>query len=203
MQVKDFAADKGRGSVILLHGPPGVGKTAFVCPGLLVDEADVFLESRNDANPDRNALVSVLLRMLEYYQGIIILTTNRVTSLDVAVQSRIHLAIRYDDFPKKNKEEIFKNFLDELDPGTIKDRDAIDDWIQEYGSESKFNGRQIRNIVTSAIALACSSAKRNDGDERLTRDHLKSVINITKDFQEQSEDITKSTRGANEVRRVK
>ena len=145
----------------------------------------------------------MLLRVLEYYQGIIILTTNRITSLDVAVQSRIHLAIRYEDLSKKNKEDIFKIFLDQLEPSTIKDRAAIDDWIKEYGSESKFNGRQIRNVVTSALALARSSAKQNAGDDRLTRDHLKTVINITKEFQEQLEDITKTARGANEVRRFK
>ena len=31
----------------------------------------------------------VLLRVLEYYDGILILTTNRMRSLDIAVQSRI------------------------------------------------------------------------------------------------------------------
>ena len=119
------------------------------------------------------------------------------------MQSRIHLAIRYEDLSKKNKQEIFKIFLDKLESDTIKNREAIDDWIEEYGSESKFNGRQIRNIVTSAAALARSSAKQNQGDPRLTRDHLKNVIFTTKDFQDQLEDITKTTRGANEVRRVK
>ena len=45
---------------------------------LLIDEADVYLEKRNIQDIHRNALVSVFLRQLEYFQGILFLTTNRV-----------------------------------------------------------------------------------------------------------------------------
>lgn len=45
---------------------------------LLLDEADVFLEKRNMHDIHRNALVSIFLRQLEYFQGILFLTTNRV-----------------------------------------------------------------------------------------------------------------------------
>lgn len=45
---------------------------------LLLDEADVFLEKRTIQDIHRNALVSIFLRLLEYFQGIIFLTTNRV-----------------------------------------------------------------------------------------------------------------------------
>jgi hypothetical protein len=37
---------------------------------LLFDEADVFLEARAHGDIDRNSLVSVFLRALEYYQGL-------------------------------------------------------------------------------------------------------------------------------------
>lgn len=45
---------------------------------LLLDEADVFLEKRNMHDIHRNALVSIFLRQLEYFQGTLFLTTNRV-----------------------------------------------------------------------------------------------------------------------------
>jgi hypothetical protein len=61
---------------------------------LLLDEADVFLRKR-DTDHTHNSLVSVFLRKLEYYQGIMLLTTNRVRDFDDAIQSRIHLALRY------------------------------------------------------------------------------------------------------------
>jgi hypothetical protein len=46
---------------------------------LLIDEADILLESRSlEAGIiDRNAMVSVFLKILEYYEGILLLTTNR------------------------------------------------------------------------------------------------------------------------------
>lgn len=48
---------------------------------LLIDEADVFLEKRTLTDVHRNALVSVFLRLLEYYEGILFLTTNRVNTV--------------------------------------------------------------------------------------------------------------------------
>lgn len=56
---------------------------------LLLDEAEVFLQRRDIADIIRNALVSIFLRQLEYYQGILILTTNLISHLDSAFESRI------------------------------------------------------------------------------------------------------------------
>ena len=134
-----------------------------------------------------------------------VLTTNRITSLDVAVQSRIHLAIRYEDLSGDQKMDIFKMFLNQLnekEPESIKDRPSIDDWIEEYGRQAKLNGRQIRNVVTSALALARSKPEmdKSGGDDRLTVKHIKQVNGITLDFQEQLEAITTASRMLNEVR---
>jgi SpoVK/Ycf46/Vps4 family AAA+-type ATPase len=49
---------------------------------VLLDEADVFLEQRTLNDLTRNALVSVFLRILEYHDGILILTSNRVGNFD-------------------------------------------------------------------------------------------------------------------------
>jgi len=130
-----------------------------------------------------------------------ILTTNRITAIDIAVQSRIHLAIRYDDLTREQKQSVFKIFLDQLKPESIKDKESILAFINEWGSEYKLNGRQIRNVMSSALSLARSLAKEHDGDGRLTERHLKQVLTITKDFQEQLESITMDTRNANEAAR--
>ena len=164
-KVGDMVQDKGNSLVLLLHGPPGVGKsltaetiadatrkplivvsvaeiglqaekaeknleTMFTLAStweaiLLVDEADVFLETRTEhADPNRNALVSVLLRVLEYYQGVIILTTNRITSIDIAVQSRIHLAIQYQDLTPPQRIQIFTYFLNQVHFHGTQDKQA-------------------------------------------------------------------------------
>jgi len=46
---------------------------------VLFDKSDVFLEERTQADLQRNALVSAFLRVLKYYDGSLILTTNRGT----------------------------------------------------------------------------------------------------------------------------
>lgn len=81
---------------------------------LLLDEADVFLEKRTIHDIHRNALVSIFLRLLEYFQGILFLTTNRVETFDDAFQSRIHVALRYGDLTSKAKRSIWKMFLERV-----------------------------------------------------------------------------------------
>jgi SpoVK/Ycf46/Vps4 family AAA+-type ATPase len=235
-KVTDIVAGKGKGLVILLHGPPGVGKTLTaetIAEGtgkplfvvsvaeigldaakaernlqqmfdlasawgaiLLVDEADVFLESRSsESGTERNALVSVLLRVLEYYHGIMILTTNRIRHLDIAVQSRIHLAIRYQELDKGQKARIFGFYLDQLEADSIYRRDRIDDWVNEYGVEHELNGRQIRNLVSAALALA----RNEEGDQRVTDKHLKKVAKVVNDFIKELQSTVTNSRMSNEV----
>jgi hypothetical protein len=60
---------------------------------MLLDEADVFLAKRRQADLQRNSIVSVFLRMLEYYKGLLFLTTNRVGTFDEAFKSRVHISL--------------------------------------------------------------------------------------------------------------
>lgn len=84
---------------------------------LLLDEAEVFLAKRNLEDLKRNAMVSVFLRVLEYYSGILFLTTNRVGTIDEAFKSRIQISLycklgelrylvadRADPFPRPSAE---------------------------------------------------------------------------------------------------
>jgi len=63
---------------------------------LLLDEADVFVEQRAMHDIYRNEVVCTFLRTLEYYEGIMFLTTNRVQTFDDAITSRIHLMMKYE-----------------------------------------------------------------------------------------------------------
>lgn len=78
---------------------------------LLLDEADVFLEKRSLQSLERNGMVSVFLRLLEYFQGILILTTNRVETFDGAVQSRINLPLKFKDLDEPARKAIWTTFI--------------------------------------------------------------------------------------------
>ncbi|RTE82928.1 hypothetical protein BHE90_002495 [Fusarium euwallaceae] len=79
---------------------------------LLIDKADVFLHRRdNNVSLERNAIVSIFLRRLEYFQGVAILTTNRMEDIDNAFMSRLHIKFEYKDLDSPTMVGIWKNFL--------------------------------------------------------------------------------------------
>lgn len=144
---------------------------------LLLDEADVFLEKREVHDIHRNALVSIFLRLLEYFQGILFLTTNRVETFDDAFQSRIHVALRYGELAMKAKRSVWAMFLNmcRAQAGC-----AVADFSDEQLdalSRHQLNGRQIKNIVRTAQALAL-----RDGDV-LGMEHVKKVMDVQEDFE--------------------
>lgn len=78
---------------------------------LLLDEADVFLAKRNRTDLRRNAVTSVFLRSLEYYAGILFLTTNRVGGIDPAFKSRIHMSLLYLPLDESATLKLYEEFI--------------------------------------------------------------------------------------------
>ncbi|KXH29519.1 hypothetical protein CSIM01_06252 [Colletotrichum simmondsii] len=152
---------------------------------VLLDEAEVFLEQRTLQDLQRNALVSVFLRALEYYDGILILTTNRVGTFDEAFKSRIQLALRYERLEAYQRKQIWKNFFERLK--NIGEEDSIDfDDISLHIDEltkHPMNGRQIRNTITTARQLAKFMGKK------MVFSHLQRTIAITNKFDEYLADV--------------
>ena len=140
----------------------------------------MFLESRGRGpatSMDRNALVSVFLRVLEYYQGIMFLTTNQIAQFDIAIPSRIHVSIQYQSLKAPQMDGIFKGFLQPLeDQGLLENSDEIMEWLKEDVYSVGFDGRQIRNIVTTALGLARAESKFRNGKGKLNKGHLKAVV---------------------------
>lgn len=62
---------------------------------LLLDEADVYIRQR-DNDMQHNAIVAEFLRTLEYFDGLLFMTTNRVNDVDDAILSRCIAIIRYE-----------------------------------------------------------------------------------------------------------
>lgn len=169
---------------------------------LLLDEADVFLEQRSLHELERNKLVSIFLRVLEYYDGNMILTTNRVQTFDEAFQSRIMISIQYNELTTESRRTIWSNFLKQHDATQTAARAKQPKFSGEAGTEDSdeaqlqhlkrtlpheisesdldylartlvLNGRQIKNVLKTAQLLAL---RRGEG---LNREHIKLVLNVT------------------------
>lgn len=187
----DIIDGKGGGSIFLLHGPPGQGKTLTaeaiaeelqrplysISVGelgtdpdslestlreildvatvwnavLLLDEADIFLEERDEKDIVRNAMVGVFLRLLEYHQGVLFLTTNRVKNIDQAFYSRISIGLRFGTGTMVKRRKIWQNLSTAAGVGGL-DLDKL--------AEHDLNGRQIKNVIKLAMKLARSKGEQ-------------------------------------------
>ena len=122
---------------------------------LLIDEADIFLEERNYSDIGRNTIVSLFLKFLEYSKNIIFLTTNRLSTIDLAVKSRISLIITYPKLEKDNRSDIWNKLLSKVN---IKDKSKL---IKRL-SNKELNGREIGNLLDIVVTIVKS---KNENDE--------------------------------------
>lgn len=219
----DVIEGKGKGMIILLCGPPGVGKTLTsesvaeemkvplylmsagdlgfdprkvetklqdileMCTRwnavLLLDEADVFLEQRSLHELERNKLVSIFLRVLEYYEGTMFLTTNRVQTFDPAFQSRIHISLDYPELSIESRKLVWSNFLDSsTQEHTISQKQLLE------LSRLAMNGRQIKNILKIARLLASRK------EENLSLEHITTTMDVTQHLHNETQ-FSERTRG--------
>ncbi|KAK0630302.1 hypothetical protein B0T17DRAFT_528091 [Bombardia bombarda] len=120
---------------------------------LLIDEADLFLEGRRDGNVARNKLATVFLRTMEYYKGVVFLTTNRPGHIDDSFISRITYPLVYHKLTVETKREIIKRLVRKIEKsGTIEFEPAAERYMIENCED--LNGRQLRNVLQSAVAAA-------------------------------------------------
>ncbi|GME50631.1 P-loop containing nucleoside triphosphate hydrolase protein [Neofusicoccum parvum] len=137
---------------------------------VLLDESDVFLERRGVNDLERNKIVAVLLRILEYYRGILFMTTNRVEAFDKAFQSRIHLRVNYPPLDAAARRSVWRNFLRLARRETRVGEKELDEL-----AAVELNGREIKNVVKTAQLLAA----RQRGP--LAVEHIRTVLRATQD----------------------
>src|SRR5262249_14373449 len=127
---------------------------------LQLDECEIFLAQRGD-DLERSAIVGSFLRLLDYYQGILFLTTNRPEVLDPAVLSRVMLKLHYPDLDQPARAAIWTLMLDAAGL-KLTDGGATD------LAHAELNGRQIRNLTRLAKIL--------HAEGRVTLDQMRGVL---------------------------
>lgn len=161
---------------------------------VLLDEADVYLEERRTRDLKRNALVSVFLRALEYYKGVLFLTTNRVESFDPAFTSRIHVALHYKRLSNEDRARIWATNFDRLErdsasqvfvSSSAREYVGMEHSADEEVGVLQWNGREIRNALQTAVALAETEAA-DEGLEKVgvAERHLRQVVKLSTGFKE-------------------
>ena len=150
----------------------------------ITPEADSLLSKRTLEGGVRNEVVSVMLRQLEYYRGILFMTTNLFDNIDHAVRSRVRLHIEYRALSATHRMTLWKTFLrqspivSETSP-------------EEHGAELsvvlseenwkglaswKLNGREIENVVKN-VRMWCATKAYT-----VTLSRLEKLIPLTAPF---------------------
>ncbi|KAJ9480910.1 hypothetical protein VN97_g12608 [Penicillium thymicola] len=119
---------------------------------LLLDEADAFMEQRTSYHDTHNRLVTIFLRKLEYYQGILFLTSNRGIQFDDAILSRIHLIIEYENLTREFRRDLWSTFLSKA--CTMQGPAIVEEHELRRLESLALNGREIKNVAAIAHALA-------------------------------------------------
>lgn len=144
---------------------------------LLLDDSDIFLEQRLvSMDMKRNFLISVFLRFVEQYNGIIILNTNRMDKLDEAFKARIQLTLYFPALDTTARSKIWQNIISALqEPGENANVNELLDGIPEF-AKCSLDGRGIKNAVDMAQKLARFERKALDFS------HFERVMNASGEF---------------------
>ena len=120
---------------------------------MLIDEADVYIKRRQD-NLTMNAVVGVFLRVLEYFNGLLFLTTNRVDDIDEAIVSRCIALIKYHAPDAADRTKIWKVMAEQF--GLDLDDALIATLVTQFPQTS---GRDIKGLA-KLVAKFCAQKNR-------------------------------------------
>ena len=130
-------------------------------------------------------ILSVMLRVLEYFKGILIMTTNRVMTFDVAMLSRCHYAVAFKFLTVAQEKAIWMGYVAQLTDQNSSQKHEIQAWVNQITKKgTKLSGRDIRNVFTTAQTLAQATPSK-----KLRKYHLERVYDQLMDFSEAMKDF--------------
>jgi AAA+ superfamily predicted ATPase len=119
---------------------------------LLFDEADALFAKRTEVDDARdryaNVLVNFLLQRLERYSGVAILTTNKESYLDPALQRRLSLHLLLDEPEVPERAMLWKKHL----PANVPGSNSVD--VEALAKQFDLTGGYIKNVALRGTFLA-------------------------------------------------
>lgn len=135
---------------------------------LFLDECDSLITTRADLGMVLAAQVNCLLTSIEKFEGVCILATNRIQTMDEALERRIALIVEF-PFPKyAQRIQIWQKLL----PSKLPLAEGV---TPEVLAQPKFTGGQIKNIILQAARLALAEESK-----QVEKEHFDQAIERVK-----------------------
>ncbi|KAJ4387263.1 hypothetical protein N0V93_007852 [Gnomoniopsis smithogilvyi] len=208
----DLIRGKGEGLIILLHGPPGSGKTSTAETIAAYTNRPLYAITCGDLGTTPNEVEMNLNDHMERagkWGCILFLTTNRIGVIDEAFKSRIHIVMQYPRIDLLSTLKMWDNIMNRLERNNensdlkiVFDRQALlkyaeSHFHQQDSEDKRWNGRQIRNAFQSALALGHydrirlrRGAPEADRDKKkflrvkLSKVNFKKIAETARDFED-------------------
>lgn len=114
------------------------------------------------------------------------MTTNRILTIDIAVQLRVHYSVRFREPDNGTLKNIRETFTKQLSEENCREKEKIEEYFRDFWLDDmvkdKITGRDIRNMFMTAQLLSYPW---------LTLDSLKVVVRSVKNFRDQLQDLSR------------
>lgn len=144
---------------------------------ILLDECDSLLYNRDSVGSVIAAEINVLLTEIENFDGVIIMTTNRIRKLDPALARRIIAKIEVPTPNLEARKQIWRNLIPKTMP--------IDKKLDiDYIAEPELTGGEIKNAILMASRKALISNEPCVNQEHFVR-AIEAVLATKDDFNQE------------------
>lgn len=162
-----------------------ISKETSTYPILILNEADQLFSHRteggntNSTDKMHNQINNILLEQIESFEGIIILTTNLLSSFDKAFSRRFNYKIEFKLPSKEQRKSIWEKHLSlnaEYEPEFNVKENFKDSKIIKSFSEYRLTGGQIDLIIkNTALTVACKKDNQTFKEEQFIEEIKKEL----------------------------
>ncbi len=131
---------------------------------LFLDECDSLITTRSDVGMILGGEINTLLTEIEKTEGVVILATNRIDTLDEALERRIALIVEFPEPDFEQRQKIWEVMLPKKLP-------LATEITPKLLAEWKLTGGQIKNVLLQSARLALA-----EGCSKVEVKHMEAAV---------------------------